>query len=104
MYVRETKFGFVPQHFDKIVEWADAAKERMKETEGLHSIALFKISEDHGKILAMYKTQKHMDKGKGLFFMALTGVLPWITLSPDVEEYEVNWMWERNQGQGKRHG
>lgn len=100
MHLRQTRFGYHKGQFDRVTSFATTIVERMKETEGLHSISIVKISESEGQILAYYETQEDMKKGEGLYLSALAGVLPFITLVPNAQEFEVAWMWERGKALG----
>ena len=95
MHLRQTRFGYHEGQFDQVTSFATILVDRMNETEGLHSITIVKISESEGQILAFYETEEDMKKGQGLYLSALAGVLPFITLVPDAQEFEVAWMWER---------
>lgn len=53
------------------------------------------MSETKGQILAFYSSQEDMKRGEALYLSALSGALPFITLAPDAQEFEVAWMWER---------
>ena len=46
---------------------------------------------------AVDETKEDMKKGEGLYLNALAGVLPFITLVPDAQEFEVAWFWERDE-------
>ena len=80
-----------------VTAFADTLVSQMEKTQGLHSISLMKVGEDRGQILAFYKTKSDMDKGQGLYLNALAGVSAWITLLPDAQEFEVDWMWEKDK-------
>lgn len=95
MHLRQTRFGYEEGHFDKVVAVASTLEDRMDSTAGLHSIAIVKMSETEGQILAFYVSKEDMKKGEGLYLSALAGVLPFITLAPDAQEFEVEWMWDR---------
>ena len=95
MHLRQTRFGYHEGQFDQVTSFATTLVDRMNETEGLHSITIVKISESEGQILAFYETEEDMKKGQGLYLNALAGVLPFITLVPDAQEFEVAWMWKR---------
>ena len=80
-----------------VTAFADTLVSQIEKTQGLHSISLMKVAEDRGQILAFYNTKSDMEKGKGLYLNAFAGVSPWITLLPDAQEFEVDWMWEKHK-------
>ena len=95
MYLRQTRFGYEKGHFEKLTSVASNLVGRMEVTGGLHSISIVKISDAEGQILAFYKSREDMKKGEALYLSALSGALPFITLAPNAQEFEVPWMWER---------
>ena len=97
MYLRQTRFGYHEGHFDKVTSFASTLVDRMESTSGLISISVVKMDDNQGEILAYYETKEDMKKGEGLYLNALAGVLPFITLVPDAQEFEVAWFWERKQ-------
>ena len=96
MYLRQTRFGYEKDHFDKVTSVASNLVGRMETTGGLHSISVVQMSETEGQILAFYTSREDMKRGEALYLSALSGVLPFITLAPDAQEFEVAWMWERH--------
>ena len=66
MHLRQTRFGYEMGHFDKLVAVAATLEDRMGETTGLHSIAIVKMSETEGQILAYYESKEDMKKRRGL--------------------------------------
>ena len=75
LHAFETNPVWVPQgQFDRVTSFATTIGERMKETEGLHSISIVKISESEGQFGLC--RQEDMKKGEGLYLSALAGVLP----------------------------
>ena len=97
MYLRQTRFGFHKGHFDKVTSFASTLVGRMESTSGLISISVVKMDDNQGQILAYYETKEDMKKGEGLYLNALAGVLHFITLVPDAQEFEVAWSWRRDQ-------
>ena len=57
MYLRQTRFGYEKDHFDKVVSVASNLVGRMETTGGLHSISVVKMTETEGQILAFYTSR-----------------------------------------------
>ena len=91
MYFRITTFSYDPDREDEFIAIADAARDEMKDIEGLRSISSARVGDGKSVTVASYDTEESASSALPKIQEILGKLAPVMTAPPEVQEGPVIW-------------
>ena len=91
MYIRITSFSYVPDREDEFIAIADAARDEMKDLEGLQSIRSVRVAAGKLVVGASYDTEESASAASPKIQVILSKLAAVLTGPPEVQEGSVIW-------------
>ena len=91
MYIRITTFSYDPDREDELIAIADAARDEMKDIEGLQSIRGVRVTDGKFVVGASYDTEESASAAMPKIQSILGKLAAVLTAPPEMQEGPVIW-------------